>query len=186
MGIVGDILGWLEKFMAGLTPSLNKIVIFFLILFIGFIAGKLLGRMVKRFLKELQVDAFIKRSLNWSFSLESSLGTLTAFLVYFISIILALNAVGLTTIILEVILGIFVLAIMISFLIALKDLIPNAAAGIALRQKLRKGMKLEVGGAAGSVKEVRLLETVIKTKRGDEIVIPNALFTKERITIRKR
>jgi len=182
---VSEALKWLQEFMEGFTPSLNKIVIFFLILFLGFLIGKILGQLTKQLLRDLHLDGFVKRMLGWKLSLERGLSNLVAGLVYLISIILALNAVGLTTVVLEIILGIILFAIAVSFLIALKDIIPNAASGLTLKQKLRPGTRLEVDGTEGAVQEVTLLETIIETKSKDIIVIPNALFAKQRITIRK-
>ncbi len=184
MGIVGDILAWLERFMERFTPSLNKIVIFFFILFLGFLIGKILGRLTKKVLRDLKTDAFL-RSLGWKLSVERGLAHLVAGLTYLITLILALNAVGLTTIILEIILGIFVFALLLSFLLALKDVIPNATAGIMLKQKLQPGMRLKLDNAEGTVSAVTLLETIITTKGGDTIVIPNGLFAKQRIRITK-
>ncbi|MBR9692463.1 mechanosensitive ion channel [Candidatus Woesearchaeota archaeon] len=178
-------LDWLEQFMEGFTPHLNKIVIFFLIIFMGFLVGKILGRLTRKLLHELKADAFIKRTLGWKLGIERGLSSLVAGLVYLISVILALNAVGLTTVVLEIILGVVILTLAISFLIALKDIIPNVSAGITLKQKLKEGTKLKMDDAEGTVKEVTLLETIIETKKKDTIVIPNALFAKQRIKIRK-
>jgi small-conductance mechanosensitive channel len=186
MGVVQSVIDWLQAFMAGFTPHLNMIVIFFLILFIGFLVGKILGRLVKRLLKDVKADGFVKKTLGWRIPLEKGLASLIAGLVYLISFIIALNAVGLTTIVLEVILAIFVLALVLSFLLALKDIIPNAAAGVTLKSKLKEGTYLKLDDAEGAVDEVNLLETVILTKGGDKIVIPNALFAKQRMRIVKR
>ena len=39
--------------------------------------------------------------------------------------------------------------------------------------------------AEGIVKELNLLETVIETKGGDRIVVPNSLFARQRVRIKK-
>ncbi len=182
MGILDGLEGFMERF----TPYLNKIVIFFLILFIGFLVGKIIGRLVRKILRDIKTDAFVNRTLGWKLSLERTISSLVAGLVYLVSFILALNAVGLTTLVLEIILGVFVLAIVLSFLIALKDIIPNAAAGLTIRQKVKEGVKVKMDDAEGKVKEVNLLETIVQTKNGDTIVVPNALFAKQLIRIKRR
>lgn len=186
MGLVQSSIDWLQGFMEGFTPHLNKIVIFFLILFIGFLVGKMIGRLVRRLLRDVKADNFIKQTLGWRLSFERGVAALVAGLIYVISIIIALNAVGLTTFVLELILGVFVLALVLSFLLALKDIIPNFAAGITLKSKLKEGTYLKLDEAEGTVKEVNLLETIIKTKSSDKIVIPNALFAKQKMRIIKR
>ncbi len=180
---ISEALDWLVRFMEGITPQLNLVVIFFLILFIGFLVGKILGRLTRKLLAG--ADAGVKRLLGWKVSVEHGAGRAVAGLIYLVSIILALNAVGLTTVVLEAILAIVILAIAVGFLLALKDIIPNAAAGITLRGKLAPGTRLRLDDAEGAVEEVTILETTIRTKKGDLIVIPNALFARQRIRITK-
>lgn len=185
MGAVSASLGWLQRFMQRFTPYLNDLVIFLLILFIGFLVGKILGRLVRKLLAEIKLDAFLRRSISWKVSMERSLGSITAGIIYLVTIILAFNAVGLTTIVLELLLAVVMLAIALGFLLALRDIVPNAASGLTLKRKLREGMEIEMEGASGVVKEVTLLETIIETKSKEEIIIPNALFAKQRMKIKR-
>jgi len=182
--VLSDWLAAVERFMEGFTPSLNRIVIFFFILFLGFLVGKILGRLARKMLGELKTDAFF-RSLGWKLSVERGLAHLVAGLTYTVTLILALNAVGLTTVVLEIILGVFVFALLLSFLLALKDVIPNATAGVMLKRKLEPGIMLKLDDVEGVVTSVTLLETIITTKGGDTIVIPNSLFARQRIRITK-
>lgn len=186
MTLIQTIIFRLQRFMQVFTPSLNQIVLFFLILFIGFLVGKISGRLLRKLLADLSADRYIKRVTGGKFSLERGLSGLVASLIYFASIILALNAVGLTTTVLEIILGILVLAIVISALVALKNIIPNLAEGIALRGKLTEGSYIRMDDAQGMIKEVNLLETLLETDKGDVIVIPNAFFAKKSIRIMRK
>ncbi len=185
MATIQAALDWLQRFVDSFTPSLNKIVIFFLVLFVGFLIGKILGRLVRKVLADLKADSHARHVFGWKLSVERGMSGLVQGIVYLVSVIIALNAVGLTTVVLEIILTVLLVAILLSFLIAIKDIIPNAASGVTLRQKLRPGMRVTMDDAAGVVKEITILETVIETKGGDTIVIPNALFAKRSVRIKR-
>ena len=67
--------------------------------------------------------------------------------------------------------------------LALQDTLGNLMSGIALQleSSLALGEWVQVGDSIGRVKEIRWRSTVIQTKSGDLVILPNAQITKERI-----
>ncbi len=186
MGLTQETINALQRSLNEFMPTLNNIVLFFLILFIGFLVGKIAGRLVRRLLSDIKADVSIRRIAGGKLSLEKGASALASFLIYAASIILALNAVGLTTTVLEIILAILVLAILVSAFLALRDVIPNLAQGLALHGKLKEGDAIRLEHAEGVITAISLLETSIMTKNGDTIIVPNALFARTSVRVKRR
>jgi small-conductance mechanosensitive channel len=72
-------------------------------------------------------------------------------------------------------------------MLATKDFIPNLVAGLFMLKKteIEKGKRIKAGNVEGTVVEIGLIETKIKTKKGDEIYIPNSTLTKEKLVVKK-
>lgn len=171
---------WMEEGYARLNPYLNRLVIAILILLIGFILGKLLGRFVRRVLDELGMDAALKKTVGIKVSVSKVVSAFSAFVVYFVTIVLFLNSLGLTTVVLNAISIGVILLIMISIALAIRDFVPNLAAGLTMhtKQKIKVGDHIEMEGIKGKVVEVSLLDTQIRTASKDIVFIPNAILIK--------
>ena len=74
--------------------------------------------------------------------------------------------------------------VIFSLFIAVMDIFPNLAAGILLhrRKQLKVGSKIKFKRTNGTVTELSLLDTKIKTNEGNIISIPNSAFSKSEIT----
>src|SRR6056297_1416983 len=83
-----------DKFFSGLF---TQIVVSLLIVFTGFIIGKILGRLIYKLLHEFKVDAALKKTAGVKISIEHILEAFISYFIYFVSIIMALNNLGLTT-----------------------------------------------------------------------------------------
>ncbi len=180
-------LAALQRFMDGVTPFLNEVVAFFLILFIGFLLGKIIGRLTRKLLTDLKADELTRR-LGLKLSLERSVGGLLSFLIYAASVVLALAAVGLLANIVQILLVLFVIILIVSAILALKETAPNLAAGLALRRnrRLKEGAYIRMEGVEGIVQEISLLETAVETRGGDLVQVPNALFQRKEVRIMRR
>ena len=163
-----------------------KFIIAIIILLIGFIIGRIVEKVIQRILHEIELNKNLKKA-GIKFSLEEIIGTFTKYFIYFIAVIWALTEVGLTTTVLNMISAVVLLLILISLVLAIKDFLPNAFAGFLIYQKgmFKKGDKIIVRNMEGTVEKISLIETEIKTKKGDTIYIPNSLITKKEILIRK-
>ena len=166
---------------------LSKLIIAVIVLLVGFIIGKLVGRLVQKVLHELELDNILKK-MGLKISLEGTLGMITAFLIYFIAIIMALNQLGLTTTILYILIGGAVLLILVSTILAVKDFIPNLIAGFFIHKKgyFKEGNKVKVKGLEGRIKKISLIETEIITSKKDTIFIPNSSLVKTAVIVKKK
>ena len=163
-----------------LNPYLSRFSIAILILLIGFILGKLVSRFVLRVLNELYLDKALKKTVGIKLSVSKLLSGFSAFIVYFVTIILFLNSLGLTTAILNAIAIGVILLVVISIALAVKDFAPNLVAGLAIHKKgrIKIGDQIEMQGISGKVVEVSLLDTQIRTSSRDVVFIPNATLMK--------
>ncbi len=163
----------------------TKVILVLAILLMGFIIGRLLGKLVQKAMHGIGLNTLMAK-MGIGFSLENLLGNIIAYIVYFTTILIALNKLGLTTTILHIIAaGIIILAILL-VLLALKDTLPNAFAGFLIKQKglIKEGDIITVQGKEGKIKKITLVETLIETK-DEEIYVPNSILMKKEIIKKK-
>lgn len=94
--------------------------------------------------------------------------------IVFVAVLLALAQVGVATLVLVVLLGMYAFAIVLFTAIATKDMLAAGAAGVylLLTQPYGIGDEVKVADRRGIVQEVNLLVTHIETD-GEEHIIPN-------------
>lgn len=185
----------MKEFLANLMANINDIfskmfihlVVAAVILLVGFIIGKLLGKLVQRLLHEAEVDNILKKA-GVRISLEVVIGTFTSYFIYFVTVIMALNQIGLTTSILQIISAGVIILIILFTILALKDFIPNMIAGLIIYQKeiVKIGDRIKIHNLEGKVSKISLIETEIITTRKDMIHIPNSNLLKSELAVKKR
>jgi len=159
-----------------------------IILFLaGIIVANILSKLTKKLLKELEVNKILKTKLNIKLPIENIISGTLKYLIYFITIILALNQLGITTKILYVIFIGIMVVIITTILLSIKDFVPNIISGFIIhkKNKINVGDKIKVKNLEGKVIEINLLETKIENKDKEVIHIPNSLITKEGIIKKK-
>jgi small conductance mechanosensitive channel len=170
-----------------INPIISKIALAVVILLVGLIVGKLIGNLIRKILNEVELDKHIRSSTGFRWSLEKGISNLVSYFIYLVSIILCLNSLGLTTAILVLIAAAIVFVITLSFLLAIKDFFPNFIAG--LRIKLNKtfspGDEIQIREVKGTIISVGFLETRLRTAFKEEVIIPNSIFGKRQLIIRK-
>jgi len=187
MSLINRTINDTDSFIRVINPYLNKIIVFLLIIFTGIIIGKILGRIVRKFLKELDFDVFIKKSFNFKHA-TNKISSLISWIIYVAALLVALNNVGLTTTVFNVLFSVVIITVAISLLIGLKDLIPNFIAGLSLKKddKLKEGFFIEVDGSKGKIISLGFVETILKNSKGEEIILPNYFLKNNRVKIIKR
>jgi len=165
----------------------SKFIVAVVILLIGFVMGRVVGKLVQKFLHEIEINRILKKS-GANFDLEGVLSHLFTYFIYFITVIWALNTLGLTTTILNIISIAFMLLIIISIFLAVKDFVPNLISGFFIHSKnmIKPGDKIKVDNVNGTVMKISLVETEIKTASGDIMHIPNSILTRKEIIVRKK
>jgi len=175
----------------GISTTLNKtlfniftkFVVALAILFIGFAIGKIIGKLVKKILAELEINALIKKATKKRIKIEEGIAHFTTYFIYFIAIIMSFRYIGLATGILNTLAIGVIVVIVISIFLSIKDFIPNFIGGLILHWKgfIKEGDIIRVKDMQGKIIYLNLLETRIKTKKGDIVCIPNSLIAKSEI-----
>lgn len=171
---------FLTDFFSGFT---NRIIVALIILLIGFIVAKILSRITEKALKEVRLNVIVREITGIKISFAEIISHFILYFVYFVSIIMALRHIGIATDVLNILSGVIILLIGIFILLSVKDFIPNVISGIFIHQKstIKAGDVITVNDVTGRVTEVTLVDTRIKTKSGDLIIIPNSNLTKNAI-----
>ncbi len=165
-----------------LSLIFTKWIAAFLILLVGLILGKLAGKVIKRVLSKMKLNHLIETSTGFSYSLEEMIALGVEYFIYFIAIVFALDQLSITTTILNIISGALTVFILLSILLAIKDLFPNIIAGIYILNKfrLRRGDEITINGIKGKIKETSLLEIQLITKENEIAHVPTSNFLKEK------
>jgi small-conductance mechanosensitive channel len=102
------------------------------------------------------------------------LGRLARFGIVALGLLLVLDRLGWSQAALSFLAGLGIVGIAIGF--ALQDIVKQFAAGVLLLmlRPFRIGDQVKIGEFEGQVMQVQLRATVLKTVRGDEVLIPNA------------
>ncbi len=169
-----------------INPIIQRILVSTLILLMGLIAGKLVGKFVKRLLAQVEADKHIKNALNVGFSAEESVGNFVTYFIYFLAVIMALDSLGVTSAVLNMLAGIVILLLLVSVILAIKDFVPNAMAGVMMKMKdeYYEGSEIKIKNISGVIEEIGVLETRIKGEDGEYILVPNSVFTKHETFVR--
>lgn len=160
-----------------LTPFIDKgltmvgsLVIALLIYIIGKIIARKMSGVTKRILEKSKIDA----------TLVSFAGNVVFGLLMAVVIMAALNKVGVNTTSLVAVFGGAAVAIGL----ALQDQLSNFAAGvlIILFRPFSKGDYVGINGLEGTVEEIHLISTSLRTLNNHEVVIPNGKITSDAMT----
>ena len=109
-----------------------------------------------------------------------SINQLFKYIVYILGFTMAVKSLGIN---MELILGVFAaLGLGIGF--ALQDLFKDLISGIIIlfEGNVAVGDILEVDGQVGSVKQIKLRTSIMRTRDGVYIVVPNSLVVNEKVT----
>lgn len=179
-------MDWFTRISDYAGATLNNIIAAVIILLIGFIIAKLAGRMIQKVLHEAELDNLLKKA-GAKISFESVLSHLAEYFIYLITVIFALNQIGITTVVLYIIALAAVVVLVVSAFLGLKDFIPNFIAGLVIYRKelIKEGAKVSINGVSGKVVKLSLLDTKIKTGKGDIIYLPNSIVVKSKIVHKK-
>ena len=175
-----------NSFIGFVTPLASNIVVAVVILLVGVIVAKILERLVHRILHELELDKWLRIG-GFEFPLEHTAASTIRYLFYFLAVVIALNQVGLTATVLNLVAAATLVLVIAAILLGLKDFIPNFIAGITIHKRgIKEGDVIRVRNVHGDVQAISLLDTKIKTDSGDILFIPNSLLTKNEVLRYKR
>lgn len=138
-----------------------RLILAVLIFFIGKWIGKHIVNIAKKAMQRSSLDG----------AAVSFLSNLLYGVVLAAVVLAALNQLGISTTSFVAVLGALTVAIGVS----LKDQVSNLAAGvlIVIFRPFQRGDSVEVAGRVGTVQEITLVNTRIRTPNNHEIIIPN-------------
>lgn len=127
------------------------------------------GKWIGKHIVNLAERAMVRSSMDGT--AVSFLGNLLYGVILAAVILASLNQLGISTTSFVAVLGAMTVAIGVS----LKDQVSNLAAGvlIVVFHPFRRGDYVEVGGQTGTVQEITLVNTRIRTPNNHEVIIPN-------------
>ncbi|HII71397.1 TPA: mechanosensitive ion channel [Candidatus Woesearchaeota archaeon] len=181
--ITGTVMDIYDSVRESTSGYLYKFIVAIVLLLVGFILGRILGRLMYKFLHSFEVNSNFSKLSGVTVKIEEIAETFTAYFIYFITIVIVLQQIGLATTILHMIAGGVIILLILSTFLGIKDFIPNAMAGFVMqrRKTFRVGQVIKVKGMMGKITRITLVETKIQTKEGDMIFIPNSVLSKTEV-----
>jgi len=175
---IGTILGIAESYI-------YTIILSTIILLAGFILGILAKKFVYRLLKEIELNSILK-VIGIRTDLEKWISSIISYLIYFITIIFFLEQLKIASIVLYLVAGGILTLLILTFIVGIKDIIPNFVAWVIIQRKqhLKIGQEIEIREITGEIEKIGCLETEIRTKHDDILYIPNSLFLKSKFKIK--
>jgi len=162
------------------NEKLARLVAAIAILLIGVLFARFLSRLMYKILNEIKLNVILKDEFGIKLPLEEFFSRTVEYIIYFVTIIMALNQLGLTTTILYILLVVILIIIIILIVLAFKDFMPNLTAGFYINKtkNIKKGDNIEIDTVKGKILDIDLIETKIKTKEGDIVLVPNSFLLK--------
>lgn len=165
----------------------ENLIVATVIIFIGLIIAKAVRNFVYRVLKEIEINRVIEK-LGKKFDIEQFVSKLLYYIIILVTIVMALQQVGLATTVLNIVIVGFAILFIFIAVVWLKYFIPNAFARIMLYKsaEFKEGDYINITelNIEGKVEIIRLTETKILNKNGEGIYIPNSSMY--RSTIKKK
>ncbi|HLD39548.1 MAG TPA: mechanosensitive ion channel domain-containing protein [Candidatus Nanoarchaeia archaeon] len=157
-----------------------------IILIVGFALGILAQKLLSKILKEVELN-HIMGKVGITHNLEKWISLIVSYVIYLVFIVFFLNRLGITSIVLYLIVGAILMLLILTFIVGLKDVIPNLVAWIILHkdERITVGRRVEVKEISGRVEKIGYLETEIITEYGDTLYVPNTLFLKSKFKVKK-
>ncbi|PSH00115.1 MAG: hypothetical protein BRC28_01235 [Nanohaloarchaea archaeon SW_4_43_9] len=130
----------------------------------GFIADQISNILVERAIKERGGDKHVSKTSK----------KLTSYVIYPVTFIVILGVFGFPLASLGAAVGLIGLGL--SF--ALKDMISNFISGlfIMINKPFKIGDQIQVSGEAGTVRDIKIRATEIKTYDGRQVIVPNSML----------
>ena len=164
----------------------THIAVGIVILLVGFGLGILAKKLMQKVLSEVELNKIMNK-VGLTYDLETWVSSIIMYLIYLATVIVFLDHFDIGSIVLYLLLGGVLMLIILTFLVGLKDVIPNLIGWIYIQRnsKLKEGHRVEVKEISGIVEKIGYLETEIKTENQDILYVPNSLFLKSKFKLKK-
>lgn len=168
------------------SEMMLRLVAAIAVLIFGILGSIIVSKLFRKLLHSFEIDAVLKEQ-GIKVPVEEFASNILKYLLYFATIIWALNVLGLATTILQILLIVMLVIMIIFIILAFKDFIPNITAGFFIHSKgvIKEGDKVSIGAVSGAVISIDTIETKIRTKERDIVLVPNALILKTAVVKKK-
>lgn len=172
-----------ENLLTFIRPWILNIVLALIVFLLGLIGSKLAKRVLLNILQEIEINAILKKTTGIKINVAGYITDFVGYFIIFLAVAFGIELLGWGSIVLYILLSTVMLIIIVSLALGLKDFVPNIISGLVLHRKfsIKIGDYIKVKNVEGEVVQFNLLEVRIRTEKGDEIVIPNSLLTKNEI-----
>ncbi|MDN7124455.1 mechanosensitive ion channel [Pseudidiomarina sp. 1APP75-32.1] len=167
----------MEKFLSWVTDN-QELIVSYTIKFVVAILILIIGKMIANSVAKLIGRGMQRKGVDGA--VISFLSAIVKSVIFIAAVLMALSQVGVQTTSFIAILGAAGLAIGLS----LQGSLSNMASGVLIItfRPFRAGEYVEAGGVAGTVQEVNIFQTVLKTPDNKVVFVPNAQITSQPIT----
>jgi len=165
-----QVLNWVVENQEMLLSYTIKFIVAILILVVGKIVANSVAKLMGKGMQKREMDGAV----------VSFLTAIIRTVIFIAAILMALSQVGVQTTSFVAILGAAGLAIGLS----LQGSLSNIASGvlIIMFRPFRAGEYVDAGGVSGTVQEVNIFQTILKTPDNKVVFVPNAQITGSPIT----
>lgn len=167
----------MDQFMGWITEN-QDLIVSYVIKFIVAILILIIGKMIANSVAKLLGRGMTKKGVDGA--VISFLSAIVKSVIFIAAVLMALSQVGVQTTSFIAILGAAGLAIGLS----LQGSLSNMASGvlIIMFRPFRAGEYVDAGGVSGTVNEVNIFQTILKTPDNKVVYVPNAQITGQPIT----
>lgn len=164
---LNELVEKLENWGVSLIKALPNILIAVLVFFAFYYISQFVYRGLKK--------VFSKTDFNTS--LENILSSVGKYVVIGFGLVISLSILELDKTVFSMLAGVGVIGLALGF--ALKDLAANFISGVmlAIRAPIRIQDLIKIHDITGTVVDIRLRDTIVRTIDGPYAVIPNSIFT---------
>lgn len=174
LGLLGGLVQAMSKelFTLGAAPiSLMSLLVSLFSFIVFVVLARVVGQLVARkFLPGLGLDR----------ALSDAVGTVTRYVLVVLGLLVAIDSLGYDLTALKIAFG--ALGVGIGF--GLQNIVNNFTSGLILlfERTVKRGDVLEAGGTHGRVMSIGLRSSVMRTREGDDIIVPNSHLVENQVT----
>ena len=150
-----------------INDILVNMIIFIIIILLGLVISKVVSNLVRKLIKEFELNKVFKKA-DINYNPDKFLPSLSKYIILFLTVVIALNSVGITSLVVKIIAILLILIVIIYILISIRDLIPNWYHSFKIKKKYKIGSKIKYKNIEGTVLHMNSVELQIKAK--DKII----------------
>jgi small-conductance mechanosensitive channel len=157
------------------------------ILVMGYVIAQVVSKTTARILKDLAINDIYQKKTKQYFQVDEAIAQLLKYAIYVGFVLWALTVINATWFVLNALSIMTLVIVLLVTGFATKDVLANGLAGISLLRKNSFTIHdtITIDQTTGKVLKKGLFYTTIKTPASDIMQIPNALFSKFSVQIKK-